>query len=228
VAADTPIGAALPFDHLVLVNGCPGTGKTWLARRLAPRLGYPLLCRDAIKEAMFDAQPAPPGEEPKAWSQRVGAAAFDVFWSLVPDLAPRAVLEAHFPRRDLTVQALSPLCHQPTEIFLSASPEEVQRRHRVRLESGERHAAHRYYGVPELSEVREALVKWAALGLGGPLLCLDNTSGIDVNAVAAWVAAQAPDPSQARSDGHFRSGQRQRGTGAAPTAAVPEARGRTA
>ena len=39
----------------VLVGGVPGSGKTTLARQLAPLLGMPLIAKDAIKEALMTA-----------------------------------------------------------------------------------------------------------------------------------------------------------------------------
>ena len=62
---------------VVLVNGCPGSGKTWVARRLAAALGLPLLRKDAVKEALWDALGgAPAAAEPAVWARRLGAATF--------------------------------------------------------------------------------------------------------------------------------------------------------
>ena len=179
------------FRHLVLVNGCPGTGKTWLAGRLASRLGYPLLCRDRVKESLFEALPVPGDVEPLAWSRQVGQVAFHVFWQLAGDLGPVAILEAHF-RPEFAVPELSKLCALPTEVFLTASATVTHRRWWSRVESGERHRAHSAYPLPDLGQVGAALADWVPLDLGGPLLCLDTTEGIDVDPVADWVRSQAP------------------------------------
>jgi len=39
---------------LIIILGCPASGKTTLARRLAAELSVPILSKDDIKEALFD------------------------------------------------------------------------------------------------------------------------------------------------------------------------------
>lgn len=41
-------------SFLVLISGVAGSGKSMLARRLAPVLDLPLISKDTIKEALAD------------------------------------------------------------------------------------------------------------------------------------------------------------------------------
>ncbi len=71
-----PDGEQLPT--LVLVTDAPGSGKTTLAVPLARHLGLPLITKDTIKEALFDTL----GTGDHTWSQRLGAASFQVMFAL--------------------------------------------------------------------------------------------------------------------------------------------------
>jgi shikimate kinase len=41
-------------SSLIIISGLPCTGKTTLGRKLAQDLSLPLICRDSIKESLFD------------------------------------------------------------------------------------------------------------------------------------------------------------------------------
>jgi ribosomal-protein-alanine N-acetyltransferase len=43
------------LNAIVVVAGSPGSGKTTLAKGIAVELGIPLISKDTIKEALFDA-----------------------------------------------------------------------------------------------------------------------------------------------------------------------------
>ena len=161
---------------LVVVSGLPGAGKTTLARPLAAALGVPLLAKDTVKEALFDV--LGPGD--RAWSRRLGVVSTEVLLALAAD-APTAVLES-FWRRPLAVERLRALGRPLLEVHCSCPPEVSRTRYRQRV----RHPGHDGVGDDEIAA-------WAAdagpLALG-PVLEVDTTAPVDLEAVAAWVRAR--------------------------------------
>jgi predicted kinase len=80
---------------IVIVSGPPGSGKTTLARQLAPKLQLPLICKDDIKETIFDSL----GWSDREWSKKVGAATWDVIFMLIDQTArsgASAIFESNF------------------------------------------------------------------------------------------------------------------------------------
>jgi predicted kinase len=55
---------------LLVVTGAPATGKSTIATRLATTLGWPLLAKDDLKEALFDVL----GTGDRQWSRRLSDA----------------------------------------------------------------------------------------------------------------------------------------------------------
>jgi predicted kinase len=166
--------------RLVLVTGPPAAGKTTVARPLAACLGLPLIGKDTIKEALFDAM----GTGDREWSRRLGGASFAVMLALAREVRA-AVLDANFhPDHG---PALLAACRGPIEVFCSCPVGELERRFAARAPS--RHPGH----VDHLLDDRLKAALGAGprpLGLGGPLLELDTSQPVDVAAVAAWVTAR--------------------------------------
>jgi predicted kinase len=57
---------------ITIILGSPAVGKTTLARRLAAELGMPYLCKDDVKESLFDVL----GTGDREWSRRLSRASF--------------------------------------------------------------------------------------------------------------------------------------------------------
>ena len=59
---------------LILITGHPGTGKTTLAHRLSKELELPMMCKDEVKEILFDRL----GWSTKEWSQKLSLASYGI------------------------------------------------------------------------------------------------------------------------------------------------------
>jgi predicted kinase len=119
---------------VVLLNGLPGAGKTTLARGLHARTGWPVLSKDAIKEAL--AQVA----DGALTSSRLGAVAMDAVWSMAAGMAGVVLVDSWwFAPRDLDLARAGVRAAGATsviEIWCEADPAVVRHRftHRRRAE----------------------------------------------------------------------------------------------
>jgi predicted kinase len=159
----------------VLVSGLPGSGKSTIAGPLAGALGLPLLARDDIKEALWDA--LGPGD--LEFSRQIGGASNEVFKRVARSMGS-AVLDNFFHAGDrANVKALGgPFL----EVHCSPPPEVAKARYSART----RHPCHfdLEYGVPQFDRWIEQDTR--PLGLG-PVLEVDTTSAADISSIAAWL-----------------------------------------
>ena len=180
-------GEPVEIRRTVLVSGPPGAGKTTVARPLAKALGFALLSKDDIKEALYSPLGGKPGDV--EFSRRVGAAAMEVLWALAPR-CPRVVLEANFrTKSDYERGKVRELGGDVVEVFCRIPLDEASRRFAERAREERHHPAH---ALQELTE--EQLMNYAEpFGLG-PVIDLDTTRPVDVGELARLIRDAWRDP----------------------------------
>jgi predicted kinase len=162
----------------MIVSGAPGAGKSTLAGPLAERLGLPLFGKDHIKETLFDHIPAQ--SERAAWSKILGAASFELIWTLASH-APAAVLEANFyPKSDYQRGRLTALAAPLVEVYCRVPPELAAQRYAARHAG--RHPTHTS-GEVSLAQLAD-FDRPIALG---PVIEVDTAAPVDVEAIAVQV-----------------------------------------
>ena len=129
---------------VVIVSGAPGAGKTRLLRELAPKLGLPVIAKDDIKESLGDSL----GTGDTEWSQRLGAATWDLLFLLYEKLLKGGasfIAESNFSTRYHPGRFRELIERYPfvaVEIHCFADPSVLADRFRGRQASGERHPVH--------------------------------------------------------------------------------------
>lgn len=124
---------------LTIILGCPASGKTTLARRLARELGQPYVSKDDVKEGLFEAL----GTGDRSWSRRLSEASFAAAVRLAGaqlSLGLSCILEgnwraAHAGALGAVIAAAGADARQ---IWCLAEPEEIARR----FASRRRHPGH--------------------------------------------------------------------------------------
>jgi len=166
-------------DVVVVVTGIPASGKTTLATALSMQLGWPLISKDVVKEALFDAL----GTGDLEWSQRLGRAGHVVMYSLAAR-NPKVILEAHF-QRGMAEPELQALHRRIVQIYCRCPVDVAAERYRRRIEDPNRHAGH----LPE--HQRDQVIERWMTDVGTPLdlpnallVEVDTTGPVDIGAIA--------------------------------------------
>ncbi|MFC0680875.1 AAA family ATPase [Lysobacter korlensis] len=168
-------------SSLILINGLPASGKTSLAEDIAFRLGWPLLSKDAVKEALADLTgPAVPAE-------RLGRIAMDTLWSVAGAADIGMVIESFWwKHRDLRhVERGLEAAGSPAVVEVwCAVPADVAAE---RYEDRDRHPVH----TPgwELSEHPEWEKHPPEPLAVGPVVHVDTADEYDLDAVLAEIGA---------------------------------------
>jgi predicted kinase len=157
------------------VTGKPASGKTTLATRLAADLGFPLLTKDAVKEALYDTI----GWSDREFSRQMGVASFRVLYVVLDALLAAgvsAMAEAPFDR-DISAAELTALrARHPftmVQVLCRAEGQVLIDRFRERNESGNRHPGH------VLTDARPEVEPYLANGIHEPVAIESTVIEVD-------------------------------------------------
>ncbi len=163
---------------LLIITGLPCTGKTTLAKWLAPQLSLPLIYKDGIKELLFDEL----GWSDRTWSRKLGKTSINLLFYLtetqlqagqslivespfIPSIANNdfLTLKEKYPFYPLQIQCV---CDSPT----------LLRRFEQRSLSSERHPGHvDHLNIAEFA-TRLRTNDFEPLRIGGSLYTIDTTN----------------------------------------------------
>jgi predicted kinase len=151
--------------------GSPASGKTTLARRLSEDLSLPCLCKDDIKEALFDS--LRPGD--RDWSRCLSEASFAALTRLAhTQLAAgnSCIVEGNWRESHAAaLRSVLAACEaRATQICCRAEPEEIVRRFTSRT----RHAGHLDAQLAQGELAASASQPAAFMDLPGPRLIYDS------------------------------------------------------
>lgn len=162
---------------IIIISGHPGTGKSFLGKKMAAELGLPMVSKDGFKEILFDTL----GWSDREWSKELGVASMHLLDTvLLTHLEARKalIIESNF-KPEFENERFKGYAEQYGAMFIQvlcwADGDVLVERFQRRAESGERHPGHADNGNVE--EFREVLMqgKMAALDIPGPILEV-NTS----------------------------------------------------
>jgi adenylylsulfate kinase-like enzyme len=166
---------------LVIVSGLPASGKTTLARKLAPALSLSLLDKDDILEGLFEAL----GIGDAYWRQRLSRASDEIFERLAKT-SSGAVLTSFWRHSQMPSDSGTPVdwlvstSQRIVEVYCVCDPDVAATRFIKRV----RHPGH----LDSAKQLEDVLANFRTLATMGPLgigklIRVDTSNDIDFNRV---------------------------------------------
>jgi adenylylsulfate kinase-like enzyme len=177
-----PASDLLPEDiPLVIVSGLPASGKTTLARKLAPALSLSLLDKDDILEGLFEAL----GIGDADWRQRLSRASDEIFERLAKT-SIGAVLTSFWRHSQMPPHSGTPVdwivstSQRIVEVYCVCDPDVAATRFIKRV----RHPGH----LDIAKQLEDVLANFRTLATMGPLgigklIRVDTSADLDLDLV---------------------------------------------
>ncbi len=167
---------------LIIINGLPATGKTYISSELSKELSLPKIAKDDIKEFLFEKL----GTKDREWSKSLGKLSNDFLYELTDTMLNQGqsfmvenAFEYEFakPRFEILIKKYNPSVF---EVYCHTNSETRRQRFVERNESRERHKGHADESSYLNPDDPEPTVKYAELNVG-ELLKIDTTNFNDVH-----------------------------------------------
>jgi predicted kinase len=163
--------------HLIVVTGRPAAGKTTLAKLLSKELGVPLICKDRIREVLFERL----GWKDRAWAQLLGRASIDLMFHFADaqlEAGCSLIMDNSFAPNVSTprfqgLQAKHGV--SSIQIVCNADAETLFRRFSERVRTGARHPGHGDEAILDELQANLAKESPSMMDLGGPVIQVDTT-----------------------------------------------------
>lgn len=179
---------AMSTAKLILVTGAPATGKTTIAKAIAERVDLPFLCKDDIKELLFDTI----GWSDRAWSRKLGVATYRIMYYMLErqlEAHKSLIMESDF-RPAFDEPKLRALKEQfqfgSLIIHCTAEASVLLERFKERLTSGKRHPGHNDQENYKLFMPETLKNDFGTLAIGGESYELDTTNFSTIDLENLW------------------------------------------
>ena len=129
---------------LIIVTGIESSGKSFIAKRLSGELDLPFFSKDIIKEKLFDTI----GLKDRSWSQTLGKGSLAILFQTIEELLRHSqslIVESNFNQKLAKADFENIARNIPVKFFqiiCYADGQEIYRRFKKRVDSGQRHPGH--------------------------------------------------------------------------------------